>query len=119
MLICLYLPDSLIFPPSLDPSSSRRRKEKSNTIYGRPAPSWWLTGLFPGSKQISSPSCYPKVGRIGQAPCPLSLMFRNGIRLRTTSPVVVWKAQTPRTSRTPFTKERKPQPEPHSFCVRM
>ncbi|KAB9173091.1 hypothetical protein FH972_026994 [Carpinus fangiana] len=35
MLICLYLPDSLIFPPSPDPSSSRRRKDKSNTIYGR------------------------------------------------------------------------------------
>lgn len=32
MLICLYLPDSLIFPPSPDPSSSRRRKEKSNTF---------------------------------------------------------------------------------------
>nr|YP_009941494.1 hypothetical protein [Fagus sylvatica]QOC70552.1 hypothetical protein [Fagus sylvatica]QVG61341.1 hypothetical protein [Fagus sylvatica]QVG61397.1 hypothetical protein [Fagus sylvatica] len=52
-------------------------------------------------------------------PCPLSLMFRSGIRPRTTSPVVVRKARTPRTSRAPFTKERKPQPEPHSFCVRM
>lgn len=31
-MICLYLPDSLIFPPSPDPSSSRRRKEKSNTF---------------------------------------------------------------------------------------
>ena len=40
------------------------------------------------------------------APCPLSLMFRGGIRPRTTSLVVVRKAQTPRTSRAPFTKKK-------------
>lgn len=53
------------------------------------------------------------------APVPLSLMFRSGIRPRTTILVVGRKARTPRTSRAPFTnKGKKPQPEPHSFCLR-
>ena len=88
----------------------------------------WL-GFFldQRSKQISSPFCYPKVGRIGRvsaperrmkwgagfsfynpfdmigpATFPLSLMFRGGIHPRTTSLVVARKARTQRTSRAPF-----------------
>ncbi|KAG4911399.1 hypothetical protein JHK85_058323 (mitochondrion) [Glycine max] len=55
---------------------------------------------------------------IGPATFPLSLMFRSGIRPRTTSPVVVRKARTPRTSRAPFTNKGKKASTRTTFLLR-
>ena len=55
---------------------------------------------------------------IGPATFPLSLMFRGGIRPRTTSLVVVRKAQTPRTSRAPFTNKGKKASTITTFLLR-
>jgi hypothetical protein len=49
---------------------------------------------------------------------PLSLMFRSGIRPRTTSPVVVRKARTPRTSRAPKTNKGKKASTRTTFLLR-
>ena len=55
---------------------------------------------------------------IGPATFPLSLMFRSGTRPRTTSPVVVRKARTPRTSRAPFTNKGKKASTRTTFLLR-
>lgn len=51
-------------------------------------------------------------------PCPLSQLFRSGIRPRTTSLVVVRKARTPRTSRAPFTNKGKKVSTRTTFLLR-
>lgn len=55
---------------------------------------------------------------IGPAPVPLSLMFRSGIRPRTTILVVVRKARTPRTSCAPFTNKGKKASTRTTFLLR-
>jgi hypothetical protein len=63
-------------------------------------------------------SFYDPFDMIGPAPVPLSLMFRSGIRPRTTILVVVRKARTPRTSCAPFTNKGKKASTRTTFLLR-